>query len=85
MGTLNDVAEYLASDLAGFISGQHLLLSGGGPAPHGGPCSTASARRDEKHRSGGRGVPVDGRKGHADDADELAELAVGPRVRVRVG
>jgi 3-oxoacyl-[acyl-carrier protein] reductase len=35
MGTLDDVAnaaEYLASDLAGFISGQHLLLSGGGPA-----------------------------------------------------
>jgi len=35
MGTLDDVAnaaEYLASDLADFISGQHLLLSGGGPA-----------------------------------------------------
>jgi len=35
MGTLDDVtnaAEYLVSDLAGFISGQHLLLSGGGPA-----------------------------------------------------
>src|SRR5436309_1879783 len=33
--TLDDVAnaaEYLVSDLAGFISGQHLLLSGGGPA-----------------------------------------------------
>jgi 3-oxoacyl-[acyl-carrier protein] reductase len=35
MGTLEDVAntaEYLASDLAGFVSGQHLLVSGGGPA-----------------------------------------------------
>ena len=35
MGTLDDVAnaaEYLASDLAGFVSGQHLLLSGGAPA-----------------------------------------------------
>ena len=35
MGTLDDVAnaaEYLVSDLASFISGQHLLLSGGGPA-----------------------------------------------------
>jgi 3-oxoacyl-[acyl-carrier protein] reductase len=35
MGTLEDVAnaaEYLASDLAGFVSGQHLLLSGGAPA-----------------------------------------------------
>jgi 3-oxoacyl-[acyl-carrier protein] reductase len=35
MGTLDDVAnaaEYLASDLAGFISGQHLLVSGGAPA-----------------------------------------------------
>jgi 3-oxoacyl-[acyl-carrier protein] reductase len=35
MGTLDDVAnaaEYLVSDLVGFISGQHLLLSGGGPA-----------------------------------------------------
>jgi 3-oxoacyl-[acyl-carrier protein] reductase len=35
VGTLGDVAdaaEYLASDLAGFVSGQHLLLSGGGPA-----------------------------------------------------
>ena len=34
-GTLDDVAnaaEYLASDLAGFISGQHLLVSGGAPA-----------------------------------------------------
>jgi len=32
MGTLADVAnaaEYLASDLAGFVSGQHLLVSGG--------------------------------------------------------
>jgi 3-oxoacyl-[acyl-carrier protein] reductase len=35
MGTLDDVAnaaEYLASDLAGFVSGQHLLLSGAAPA-----------------------------------------------------
>jgi 3-oxoacyl-[acyl-carrier protein] reductase len=35
MGTVDDVAdaaEYLASDLAGFISGQHLLISGGAPA-----------------------------------------------------
>ena len=35
MGTVEDVAnaaEYLASDLAGFVSGQHLLLSGGAPA-----------------------------------------------------
>jgi len=35
MGTLHDVAnaaEYFASDLAGFVSGQHLLLSGGAPA-----------------------------------------------------
>ncbi len=35
MGTVDDVAnaaEYLASDLAGFVSGQHLLLSGGAPA-----------------------------------------------------
>jgi 3-oxoacyl-[acyl-carrier protein] reductase len=35
MGTLDDVAnaaEYLASDLASFVSGQHLLLSGGAPA-----------------------------------------------------
>jgi 3-oxoacyl-[acyl-carrier protein] reductase len=35
MGTLDDVAdaaEYLAGPLAGFVSGQHLLLSGGGPA-----------------------------------------------------
>ena len=35
MGTLEDVAdaaEYLASELAGFVSGQHLLLSGGAPA-----------------------------------------------------
>lgn len=27
-----NAAEYLASDLASFVSGQHLLLSGGGPA-----------------------------------------------------
>ena len=35
MGTLDDVAnaaEYLASNLADFISGQHLLVSGGAPA-----------------------------------------------------
>lgn len=35
MGTVEDVAnaaEYLAGDLAGFVSGQHLLLSGGAPA-----------------------------------------------------
>jgi 3-oxoacyl-[acyl-carrier protein] reductase len=35
MGTVEDVAnaaEYLASDLAGFVSGQHLLISGGAPA-----------------------------------------------------
>ncbi|MEJ0085202.1 MAG: SDR family oxidoreductase [Pseudomonadota bacterium] len=35
MGTLEDVADaaqYLASDLASFVSGQHLLISGGGPA-----------------------------------------------------
>jgi 3-oxoacyl-[acyl-carrier protein] reductase len=35
MGTLDAVAnaaEYLASDLAGFVSGQHLLLSRGAPA-----------------------------------------------------
>jgi 3-oxoacyl-[acyl-carrier protein] reductase len=35
MGTAEDVAdaaEYLASDLASFVSGQHLLLSGGAPA-----------------------------------------------------
>jgi 3-oxoacyl-[acyl-carrier protein] reductase len=27
-----DAAEYLAGDLAGFVSGQHLLISGGAPA-----------------------------------------------------
>jgi 3-oxoacyl-[acyl-carrier protein] reductase len=35
MGTPDDVAdaaEYLASDLGSFVSGQHLLLSGGAPA-----------------------------------------------------
>ena len=35
VGTVEDVAdaaEYLASDLASFVSGQHLLLSGGAPA-----------------------------------------------------
>jgi 3-oxoacyl-[acyl-carrier protein] reductase len=33
-GTLDDIAnaaEYLAIDLAGFVSGQHLLISGGAP------------------------------------------------------
>ncbi|WP_370874293.1 SDR family oxidoreductase [Rhizobium tibeticum] len=35
MGTVEDVAdtaEYLAGDLAGFVSGQNLMVSGGGPA-----------------------------------------------------
>lgn len=35
MGKVEDVAnaaEYLASDLSGFVSGQHLLVSGGAPA-----------------------------------------------------
>lgn len=35
IGTVEDcanAAEFLASDLASFVSGQHLLLSGGGPA-----------------------------------------------------
>jgi 3-oxoacyl-[acyl-carrier protein] reductase len=35
MGTVDDVADaaqYLASNLAGFVSGQHLLISGGAPA-----------------------------------------------------
>jgi 3-oxoacyl-[acyl-carrier protein] reductase len=35
MGTLEDVAnaaEFLASDLAAFVSGQHLLITGGAPA-----------------------------------------------------
>jgi 3-oxoacyl-[acyl-carrier protein] reductase len=35
MGTVEDVAdaaEYLAGDLSGFVSGQHLMVSGGGPA-----------------------------------------------------
>ena len=35
IGTVEDTAnaaEYLASDLASFVSGQHVLLSGGGPA-----------------------------------------------------
>ena len=35
MGTVEDsanAAEYLASDLSSFVSGQHLLLSGGAPA-----------------------------------------------------
>jgi 3-oxoacyl-[acyl-carrier protein] reductase len=35
VGTLGDVAdaaEYFVGDLSGFVSGQHLLISGGGPA-----------------------------------------------------
>ena len=35
MGTVDDVAnaaQYLVSDLAGFVSGQHLLVTGGAPA-----------------------------------------------------
>jgi len=32
VGDAADAAEYLAGDLSGFVSGQHLLLSGGGPA-----------------------------------------------------
>lgn len=35
MGTMDDVAnaaEYLAGDLSGFVSGQHLLITGGAPA-----------------------------------------------------
>jgi len=35
MGTPDDVAnvaEYLAGDLAAFVSGQHLLVTGGAPA-----------------------------------------------------
>ena len=35
MGTPNDVAnvaEYLAGDLAAFVSGQHLLVTGGAAA-----------------------------------------------------
>ena len=35
LGTVDDVADaadYLAGDLAGFVSGQHLLISGGAPA-----------------------------------------------------
>ena len=35
MGTPNDVsnaAEYLAGNLAAFVSGQHLLVTGGAPA-----------------------------------------------------
>jgi 3-oxoacyl-[acyl-carrier protein] reductase len=35
IGTPNDVAnaaEYLAGDLAAFVSGQHLLVTGGAPA-----------------------------------------------------
>jgi 3-oxoacyl-[acyl-carrier protein] reductase len=32
MDDVANAAEYLASDLAGFISGHHLLVSGGAPA-----------------------------------------------------
>jgi len=35
MGSVEDVAncaEYLASELSAFVSGQHLLLSGGAPS-----------------------------------------------------
>jgi 3-oxoacyl-[acyl-carrier protein] reductase len=32
LGDVADAAEYLAGDLSAFVSGQHLLLSGGGPA-----------------------------------------------------
>lgn len=35
MGTPSDianVAEYLAGDLAAFVSGQHMLVAGGAPA-----------------------------------------------------
>jgi 3-oxoacyl-[acyl-carrier protein] reductase len=32
VGDVADAAEYLAGDLSAFVSGQHLLLSGGGPA-----------------------------------------------------
>jgi 3-oxoacyl-[acyl-carrier protein] reductase len=35
LGTLGDVAnaaEYLAADLGGFISGQHVCVGGGAPA-----------------------------------------------------
>jgi 3-oxoacyl-[acyl-carrier protein] reductase len=32
VGDVADAAEYFASDLSAFVSGQHLLLSGGGPA-----------------------------------------------------
>jgi 3-oxoacyl-[acyl-carrier protein] reductase len=35
MGTMDDVAnaaEYLAGPLSAFVSGQHLLVSGGAPA-----------------------------------------------------
>jgi 3-oxoacyl-[acyl-carrier protein] reductase len=32
VGDVADAAEYFAGDLSAFVSGQHLLLSGGGPA-----------------------------------------------------
>ena len=32
LGDVADAAEYFADDLSAFVSGQHLLLSGGGPA-----------------------------------------------------
>jgi 3-oxoacyl-[acyl-carrier protein] reductase len=32
LGDVADAAEYFAGDLSAFVSGQHLLVSGGGPA-----------------------------------------------------
>ena len=32
IGDVADAAEYFAGDLSGFVSGQHLLVSGGGAA-----------------------------------------------------
>jgi 3-oxoacyl-[acyl-carrier protein] reductase len=32
VGNVADAAEYLTGDLSAFVSGQHLLLSGGAPA-----------------------------------------------------